>query len=85
MEASRLPREADVAPATEDPTAGTTAGWTPADPGPLGLAASATESDSGSCACVHSASSPYAAIGREKPDYNLGNSLLSLNVRTMAL
>ncbi len=38
MEASRLPREADVAPATEDPTAGVTAGWTPADPGPLGLA-----------------------------------------------
>ncbi len=39
MEASRLPREADVAPATEDPTAGRSAGWTPADPGPLGLAA----------------------------------------------
>jgi uncharacterized protein len=41
MEASRLPpREADVAPAAEDPTAGRTAGgWTPADPGPLGLAA----------------------------------------------
>lgn len=38
MEASRLPREADVAPAAEDPTAGVTAGWTPADPGPLGLA-----------------------------------------------
>jgi hypothetical protein len=38
MEASRLPREADVAPATEDPTGGRTAGWTPADPGPLGLA-----------------------------------------------
>jgi hypothetical protein len=38
MEASRLPREADVAPAP-DPTAGRTAGWTPADPGPLGLAA----------------------------------------------
>jgi succinate-acetate transporter protein len=37
MEASRLPREADVAPAP-DPTAGRTAGWTPADPGPLGLA-----------------------------------------------
>jgi succinate-acetate transporter protein len=32
------PREADVAPAP-DPTAGRTAGiWTPADPGPLGLA-----------------------------------------------
>jgi len=39
MEASRVPREADVAPAP-DPTAGRTAGaWTPADPGPLGLAA----------------------------------------------
>jgi succinate-acetate transporter protein len=38
MEASRLPpREADVAPA-EDSTAGKSAGWTPADPGPLGLA-----------------------------------------------
>jgi len=38
MEASRLGREADVAPAP-DPTAGRTAGaWTPADPGPLGLA-----------------------------------------------
>jgi succinate-acetate transporter protein len=31
------PREADVAPAT-DATAGRSAGWTPADPGPLGLA-----------------------------------------------
>jgi succinate-acetate transporter protein len=31
-------READVAPAP-DPTGGRTAGWTPADPGPLGLAA----------------------------------------------
>jgi succinate-acetate transporter protein len=31
-------READVAPAP-DPTAGRAAGWTPADPGPLGLAA----------------------------------------------
>ena len=39
MEASRLPpREADVAPAP-DPTGGRAAGWTPADPGPLGLAA----------------------------------------------
>jgi succinate-acetate transporter protein len=46
MEASRIPgaggagaREADVAPAP-DPTGGRTAGtWTPADPGPLGLAA----------------------------------------------
>ena len=38
MEASRLPREADVAPAP-DPTGGPAAGWTPADPGPLGLAA----------------------------------------------
>jgi succinate-acetate transporter protein len=39
MEASRIPpREADLAPAAEDPTAGRTAGWTPADPGPLGLA-----------------------------------------------
>jgi succinate-acetate transporter protein len=32
------PREADLAPATE-PTGGRLAGWTPADPGPLGLAA----------------------------------------------
>ncbi|MDQ6836697.1 MAG: acetate uptake transporter [Actinomycetota bacterium] len=47
MEAGRLPpregrppaREADLAPATEDPTGGRMAGWTPADPGPLGLAA----------------------------------------------
>src|ERR1700726_1117051 len=31
-------READVAPAA-DPTGGRSAGWTPADPGPLGLAA----------------------------------------------
>ncbi|HTX31354.1 MAG TPA: acetate uptake transporter [Solirubrobacteraceae bacterium] len=33
-------READVAPApaAADPTAGRLAGWTPADPGPLGLA-----------------------------------------------
>ena len=31
-------READVAPAP-DPTGGRSAGWTPADPGPLGLAA----------------------------------------------
>jgi uncharacterized protein len=39
MEASRLPpREADVAPAP-DPTGGRSAGWSPADPGPLGLAA----------------------------------------------
>jgi uncharacterized protein len=40
MEASRMPgpREADVAPAP-DPTGGRAAGvWTPADPGPLGLA-----------------------------------------------
>jgi uncharacterized protein len=34
-------READVAPAP-DPTGGRTAGWTPADPGPLGLGAFAT-------------------------------------------
>jgi succinate-acetate transporter protein len=40
MEASRIPaREADVAPAVEDPTAGRGVGWSPADPGPLGLAA----------------------------------------------
>lgn len=39
MEASRAAREADVAPAP-DPTGGRSAGvWTPADPGPLGLAA----------------------------------------------
>ena len=37
MEASRIPREADVAPAP-DPTGGRSAGWAPADPGPLGLA-----------------------------------------------
>ena len=42
MEAARVPagagaREADVAPAP-DPTGGRLAGWTPADPGPLGLA-----------------------------------------------
>jgi uncharacterized protein len=44
MEAGRLPREADVAPApkTEEPSQGSTAGWTPADPGPLGLGAFAT-------------------------------------------
>jgi hypothetical protein len=41
MEASRMPREADVAPAP-DPAGGRTAGWTPADPGPLGLAGFAT-------------------------------------------
>jgi uncharacterized protein len=41
MEAGRLPREADVAPA-EDPTVSRGGGWTPADPGPLGLAAFAT-------------------------------------------
>jgi succinate-acetate transporter protein len=35
-----MPREADVAPApaTTDPVGGRMAGWTPADPGPLGLA-----------------------------------------------
>src|SRR5947209_458136 len=39
MEAGAVPaREADVAPAPHDPTGGTLAGWTPADPGPLGLA-----------------------------------------------
>src|SRR5437763_6112793 len=42
MEAARVPggREADVAPApaTTEPTGGRLAGWTPADPGPLGLA-----------------------------------------------
>jgi uncharacterized protein len=39
MEAANIgPREADVAPAA-DPTGGRSAGWTPADPGPLGLAA----------------------------------------------
>jgi succinate-acetate transporter protein len=38
MAATNMPREADVAPAP-DPTGGRTAGWTPADPGPLGLAA----------------------------------------------
>ncbi len=41
MEASRSSREADVAPAPSavEPTGGVTAGWAPADPGPLGLAA----------------------------------------------
>jgi len=38
MEAGRVAREADVAPAPES-TAGRSAGWTPADPGPLGLGA----------------------------------------------
>src|SRR5438128_12166881 len=39
MEAGNIgAREADVAPAP-DPTGGRSAGWTPADPGPLGLAA----------------------------------------------
>src|SRR5690348_11642614 len=39
MEAANVPpREADVAPAP-DPTGGRSAGWSPADPGPLGLAA----------------------------------------------
>ncbi|MBV9943477.1 MAG: acetate uptake transporter [Solirubrobacterales bacterium] len=39
MEAANIgAREADVAPAP-DPTGGRSAGWTPADPGPLGLAA----------------------------------------------
>ena len=42
MEAAGIParREADVAPApaTTEPTGGRLAGWTPADPGPLGLA-----------------------------------------------
>lgn len=38
MEAANIgPREADVAPAA-DSTGGRSAGWTPADPGPLGLA-----------------------------------------------
>ena len=42
MEAANIgPREADVAPAP-DPTGGRLAAWTPADPGPLGLAAFAT-------------------------------------------
>jgi uncharacterized protein len=43
MEAARIPggREADVAPAppATEPTGGVMAGWSPADPGPLGLAA----------------------------------------------
>jgi succinate-acetate transporter protein len=43
MAETRLPREADLRPAEHDPTAGRSAGlWTPADPGPLGLAAFAT-------------------------------------------
>jgi succinate-acetate transporter protein len=40
MAATNMPREADVRPAAEDPTAGRM--WTPADPGPLGLTAFAT-------------------------------------------
>src|ERR1700755_3483734 len=41
MEAARVPREADVAPApaATEPTGGRLAMWAPADPGPLGLAA----------------------------------------------
>jgi succinate-acetate transporter protein len=39
MGATNLPREADVRPAEVDPSAGRLAGWSPADPGPLGLAA----------------------------------------------
>jgi uncharacterized protein len=42
MAATNVPREADVRPAAEDTTAGRSAGWTPADPGPLGLAGFAT-------------------------------------------
>jgi hypothetical protein len=42
MAATNMPREADVRPAAEDATAGRGAGWTPADPGPLGLTAFAT-------------------------------------------
>src|SRR5437588_9675568 len=40
MEAGHMGREADVAPApaATEPTGGRLAGWTPADPGPLGLA-----------------------------------------------
>ena len=41
MSATQAPREADVAPAAEAASA-TSAGWTPSDPGPLGLAAFAT-------------------------------------------
>jgi succinate-acetate transporter protein len=41
MAATNMPREADLAPAP-DPTAARTIGWTPADPGPLGLTAFAT-------------------------------------------
>jgi uncharacterized protein len=42
--AARGSREADIAPAATatEPTGGRLAGWTPADPGPLGLAAFAT-------------------------------------------
>ena len=40
MEAARVPgREADVAPAPAAAETAGRAGWTPADPGPLGLAA----------------------------------------------
>src|SRR3989440_10667901 len=44
MEAGHMGREADVAPApaATEPTGGRMAGWTPADPGPLGLAGFAT-------------------------------------------
>ena len=43
MEAGRMPREADLAPApkSEEPSQGSS-GWTPADPGPLGLGGFAT-------------------------------------------
>ncbi|MGH2857227.1 MAG: acetate uptake transporter [Solirubrobacteraceae bacterium] len=41
MGTTNIPRESDVVP-TPDPTGGRSAGWTPADPGPLGLAAFAT-------------------------------------------
>ncbi|MGO9958370.1 MAG: acetate uptake transporter [Solirubrobacteraceae bacterium] len=39
MEAAKLPREADLTPAIDPTSSG---GWTPADAGPLGLAAFAT-------------------------------------------
>ena len=42
MAATNMPREADVRPAEMDATAGRSAGWTPADPGPLGLTGFAT-------------------------------------------
>lgn len=42
MAATNMPREADVRPAQMEETGGRMAGWSPADPGPLGLTGFAT-------------------------------------------